>query len=171
MLVQSQYEKLFDEGVELLDKKQYKEALDKFQQAIDLNQEFIQAWVYKGICLEKLERYQEAIQCYEKALEINNVADLWYNKAATYCKMKRYSDALQCLNQVIDIEPDRPFVQTMKSLILEIPTVWSPPQIITNSDPDPNIKEAAKEAECPGKITQYNSYMEQDGQTEREIGD
>ena len=170
MLVQSRYEKLFDQGVELLDKKQYKEALNKFQQAIELNNKFIEAWVYKGICLEKLERYQEAIQCYEKALEINpNVADLWYNKGATYCKMKRYGDALQCLNRVIEIEPDRPFVQTMRSLILEIPPVWSQPQIKRDRPSKKDIEaEAAAEAELRLERTKQ-TYMNL--QKEIELGD
>ncbi len=64
--------------VELLDTKQYQQALTKFIESINLNQKFIQAWVYKGICLEKLEKYREAIKCYQQALEINpDVADLW----------------------------------------------------------------------------------------------
>ncbi|MDJ0713995.1 MAG: tetratricopeptide repeat protein [Prochloraceae cyanobacterium] len=170
MLVQSRYEQLFDEGVELLDKKQYKEALNKFQQAIDLNNKFIQAWVYKGICLEKLERYPEAIQCYEKALEINpDVADLWYNKGATYCKMKRYGDALQCLNRVIEIEPDRPFVQTMRSMILEIPPVWSQPQIKPDREPD-KVVENSKAAEAKLRL-ERNNQTYTNLQKEMERGD
>ncbi len=165
------HEKLFDEGVELLDKKQYQEALTKFQQSILLNNKFIQAWVYKGICLEKLEKYQEAIKCYKQALEINpDVADLWYNKGATYCKMRRYDDALYCLNKVEAIEPDRSFVRTMRSLILEIPPLWSQPQL--KPDKRPSDKELEDAAQAEAKLyveRQRETHNERYG--EMELGD
>ncbi|MCA1995206.1 MAG: tetratricopeptide repeat protein [Coleofasciculus sp. S288] len=69
------------------------------------------AWVYKGICLEQLQRYEAAIACYNQAIQINpNVADLWYNKGTTYCTVKRYNDALACFEQALEIDPpcDRP---------------------------------------------------------------
>ncbi len=166
--MQYRHEKLFDKGVELLDKEKYQEALNQFQQSILLNNKFIQAWVYKGICLEKLEKYPEAIQCYQQALEINpDTADLWYNKGATYCKMRLYNDALYCLDQVVAIEPDRPFARTMRSLILEIPPVWAQPSI--KPDERPSDKELEDAAKAEAKLyveRQRKTYTERYGEME-----
>ena len=171
--MQYQYEKLFDRGVELLDGKQYQEALGKFDQSIRLNQKFIQAWVYKGICLEKLERYTEAIECYQQALEINpDNADLWYNKSATYCKMRCYDHALNCLNKVTEIEPERPFVRTMRSLILDIPLVWSQPS--HKPDERPSDQELADSAAAAAKLQierQRPKETDTKQSRERKLGD
>ncbi|MEL6581390.1 MAG: tetratricopeptide repeat protein, partial [Cyanobacteria bacterium J06621_12] len=143
----------------------------KFNQSILLNQKFIQAWVYKGICLEKLEQYTEAIRCYQQALEINpDNADLWYNKSAAYCRMRRYDDALNCLNKVAKIEPERPFVRTMRSLILDIPLVWSQPSLEPNERPtDQELADAAAAAAKLQIERGRETYTKKSG--EIELGD
>lgn len=114
----------FDNGVTLLEEKEYAQALDCFQKAIDLQPHFVPAWVYKGISLEQLQRYDEAIDCYTQAIQINpNVADLWYNKGATYCVLKRYNDALTCFDKVLDIEPNHALAKTTRSLVITMPPI------------------------------------------------
>lgn len=42
------------------------------------------AWNNKGLSLYALGRYNEALYCYDKALEVQpNYANAWYNKAKT----------------------------------------------------------------------------------------
>jgi len=60
----------------MLGKKQledglYNEALNSFEQGILLNQNDPDLWNLKGITLRSLGRYDEAIECFNKSLEID----------------------------------------------------------------------------------------------------
>ena len=57
-------------GKKQLDDGQYNEALNSFDQAILLNQKDPDLWNLKGIALRSLGRYDEAIKCFNKSLEI-----------------------------------------------------------------------------------------------------
>ncbi|NJD53380.1 MAG: tetratricopeptide repeat protein [Candidatus Methanoperedens sp.] len=64
-------------------------------------------WVNKGNTLVESGMYQEAIQCYDKALEINpGMADVWNNKALAMARIARYEEAVTCYNKAIDLKPD-----------------------------------------------------------------
>ena len=50
--------------------KVYK-ALKSFDRALEISPSFAEAYYRKGVTLEKLRRYKEAIQCYEEALKLD----------------------------------------------------------------------------------------------------
>ena len=58
-------------GKKQLDDGHYDNALDLFEQAILLNQKDPDLWNLKGIALRSLGRYDEAIECFNKSLEID----------------------------------------------------------------------------------------------------
>ncbi len=62
----------------------YNESLDYFDQALRIDQNFSEAWYAKGVALHNMMRYDEAIQCYNRALAIDpgNAAVLSLKKAA-----------------------------------------------------------------------------------------
>jgi len=58
-------------GKKQLEDGQYDDALNSFQKAILLNQNDPDLWNLKGIALRSLGRYNEAIECFNKSLEID----------------------------------------------------------------------------------------------------
>ena len=58
-------------GKEQLDYGNYDNALDFFEQAISLDQKDPDLWNLKGIALRSLGRYNEAVECFNKSLEID----------------------------------------------------------------------------------------------------
>ena len=58
-------------GKKQLDDGRYDNALNLFEQAILLNQKDPDLWNLKGIALRSLGRYDEAIECFNKSLEID----------------------------------------------------------------------------------------------------
>ena len=58
-------------GKKQLDDGQYEDALNSFQKAISLKQNDPDLWNMKGIALRSLGRYNEAIECFNKSLEID----------------------------------------------------------------------------------------------------
>lgn len=67
---------------------------------------FIQSWNNRGNNFYNLGRYQEAIECYDKALEIDpNIAGIWYNKALCFYNLQRYQEGIDCHHRVVEIDP------------------------------------------------------------------
>ena len=64
-------DKLSEIGKKQLEDGQYENALNSFQKAISLNQNDPDLWNLKGITLRSLGRYNEAIECFNKSLEID----------------------------------------------------------------------------------------------------
>ena len=58
-------------GKKQLEDEDYNEALHSFEQAILLNQKDPDLWNLKGIALRSLGRYDEAIECFNKSLEVD----------------------------------------------------------------------------------------------------
>ena len=58
-------------GKKQLEDGQYDDALNSFEQAILLNQKDPDLWNLMGIALRSLGRYDEAIECFNKSLEID----------------------------------------------------------------------------------------------------
>jgi len=64
-------DELIKMGKKQLEDGQYDDALSLFQKAILLNQNDPDLWNLKGIALRSLGRYNEAIECFNKSLEID----------------------------------------------------------------------------------------------------
>jgi tetratricopeptide (TPR) repeat protein len=66
------------------------------------------AWYSKGCSLNSLGRYDEAVRCYEKALEIDpRFAMAWNNKGASLGNLGRYryDEAIRCYEKALEIDP------------------------------------------------------------------
>ena len=64
-------DELIKMGKKQLEDGQYDDALNLFQKAIVLNKNDPDLWNLKGIALRSLGRYNEAIECFNKSLEID----------------------------------------------------------------------------------------------------
>ncbi len=64
-------DELIKMGKKQLEDGQYDDALNLFQRAMSLNQNDPDLWNLKGIALRSLGRYNEAIECFNKSLEID----------------------------------------------------------------------------------------------------
>jgi len=64
-------DELIKMGKKQLEDGQYGDALNLFQKAILLNRNDPDLWNLKGIALRSLGRYNEAIECFNKSLEID----------------------------------------------------------------------------------------------------
>src|SRR5690606_38154983 len=65
-----------------------------------------QAYFGRGICLDALEQFEEAIADYNRALEFNNnVAELWYAKGDTHFNLSQRFDAVESYKKVIELDP------------------------------------------------------------------
>jgi tetratricopeptide (TPR) repeat protein len=69
------------------------------------------SWNNKGTSLFNLGRFEEAIECFNKALDIDsNHAILWSNKGQSLHKLGRYSEAVECYDKSLSLDPANNFI-------------------------------------------------------------
>ncbi|TRZ90245.1 MAG: tetratricopeptide repeat protein [Methanosarcinales archaeon] len=79
-----------------------------------------QEWYNKGITLGKLGKYDEAIKCYDKAIEIDpEDLDTWNNKGVALFNLGKYDEAIECYDKSIEINPEHVLAWILKGLVLE----------------------------------------------------
>ena len=74
-------------------------ALDYFNQCINIDSEFLDAYLRKGNCLHRLKRYTESIDCFDYVISrnpeyLNGIA--FFNKGNSLKEIKRIEDAIEC---------------------------------------------------------------------------
>ncbi|MCK4970844.1 MAG: tetratricopeptide repeat protein, partial [Thermoplasmata archaeon] len=93
--------------VGLKDEMQYEQAIAFYDKAIELNNNFDDAWNNKGNVLDDMGKYEDAIACYDKAIEINpNYEVAWNNKGYALGMLKRVEEAIECYDKAIEIKPN-----------------------------------------------------------------
>jgi tetratricopeptide (TPR) repeat protein len=101
--------KTYDEGVALLKKENYKDALAYFKKAVELDPEFAFAWDNVGICERKLDNYDAAIAAYNKSLAIDPKGKMpLQNLPYAYEFKKEYDNALKAIENLVAIYPNDP---------------------------------------------------------------
>lgn len=63
-------------------------------------------WNNKGNSLAHLGRFEDAIRCYDKAIELDSLlAPNWYNKENCLNKLGRFEEAVRCCDKAIELDP------------------------------------------------------------------
>ncbi|MGD1714055.1 tetratricopeptide repeat protein, partial [Dapis sp. BLCC M172] len=69
-----------------------------------MNPNYHKYWKNKGDALENLERYEEAIAAYEKAIEIQpDYYYTWDSKGIALINLERYEEAIAAYEKAIEI--------------------------------------------------------------------
>ncbi len=87
--------------------KQYKEAIECYEEAIKIDPENAPAYNDKGNVLYNLKQYDKAIVCYDEAIRINPAyAIAYYNKGNALHGLRQYDKAIVCYDEAIRINPE-----------------------------------------------------------------
>jgi tetratricopeptide (TPR) repeat protein len=100
----------------------------KSQQSSEINIENISqeeiksagSWIDKGNTLFIQKKFEEALDCYNKAIEFYpQCAPAWNNKATCLINLNRDEDAIDAFDRVLEIDPQDAHVWYFKALVLE----------------------------------------------------
>jgi tetratricopeptide (TPR) repeat protein len=73
------------------------------------------------LSLSSLKSHAEAIECYDKALEINpQNADAYYNKGLSLSSLKSHAEAIECYDKALEINPQNADAYYNKGLSLAL---------------------------------------------------
>ena len=92
-------------GMILFNQGRYDEALQAFDQSIQMNPKIAESWRYKGVVLLVTHHDREAIMCFDVATALEpSFATAWNNKAEAFYAMGRYDEALLACDKAIQID-------------------------------------------------------------------
>lgn len=119
MVTAHQFQPLYEQALFLVRSGQPSEALDLFDQAIDLQPDATDAWIEKGKILGVLGRYDDALPVFEQVLELqpNSVAALT-GKGDTLISLGHSEEALPLFDRALELSPDAAPALTGKGNVL-----------------------------------------------------
>ena len=101
---------LFSQGVGLLKKGKYEEAIIKFDEVLAINANNYQALINRGIAQGYLKQYPDMLASCQLAITIQkNDSYAWSCKGEALYNLRRYEDALISFNKAIIINPRDPY--------------------------------------------------------------
>ena len=82
-------------------------ALDDFQKSIDADPKAFRSYYYKGIVYSIEKKYKEAVECYNKSLEINEFqAHTNFRRAMAYYELGEYEKSMNDLDVALKLGMD-----------------------------------------------------------------
>ena len=99
---------LFRQGSELWNQGQYAEAIAAYDQAVQLQPDYVEAWYYRGFGLEELRHYEQALASYDEVIRLDPLHQyVWCRRGIVLLtRLQRYDEAFASYNKVIEIEPN-----------------------------------------------------------------
>ena len=89
--------------------QQHERALEHYDKAIALNPSLVDAHIWRHLSLNKLHRYDEAMESLQQAARLDPTAPaILHNLGIEYSKRGEFARAQETFNELIRIEPDSP---------------------------------------------------------------
>ena len=95
-------------GSAYFDKKEYDNAIEAYQKAVEINPKDDEAYNNMGSAYNHKKEYDNAIEAYQKAVEINPKRDeAYYNIGVAYGKKQEYDNAIEAYQKAVEINPKK----------------------------------------------------------------
>ncbi len=88
--------------------EQYSAAVESFDRAISLNGKEFSFHLWRGLALENLGRYVDAVESYTLALEIAELSLGYKYRGDAYSSLQQYPEAIADYSRIIEINPEDP---------------------------------------------------------------
>jgi hypothetical protein len=97
---------MYQQGMALMQNKEYSQASEFFEPITQLNPKSFDAWFYMGNTSGFRKHYSHSIDCYDKAVAINpNHAICQYNLGRAWYSQRNYKKAITCFQKALDLNP------------------------------------------------------------------
>jgi tetratricopeptide (TPR) repeat protein len=101
-----QLDEIMKAGYEALAARDYMKALDSFDQAIMLKEDYDVSWRLKGNTLDEMGYHEQALSCYKRALELYPESDeTWFSLGVCLFALGRYNEELICYDRALQYNP------------------------------------------------------------------
>jgi tetratricopeptide (TPR) repeat protein len=107
MTDRQQVKEKFNEGMRAFVKKNFKEAADRFSDAIQMEPDFALAYLSRGSSFNRMEKEDEAMGDFNKALELKpDYSRAYHLRGLLHEKRNENEKALEDFDHAIDLNPE-----------------------------------------------------------------
>ena len=110
-------EKLLNQGIALLEGGQYDRAIAIFDEALEINPRYAEAYNFRGVAYDEKGQYDKAISDCNKAIEINpGAAEAYLYRGVSYFYKKEYEKAWNDVHKVqnLGLQVDPEFLKALR---------------------------------------------------------
>jgi len=101
-----QLEEAMKGGYGAMADRDYMRALDNFDKAIMLKEDYDVPWRLKGNTLDEMGYHEQALECYKHALELKGDSDeTWFSLGNCLFSLGRYSEEITCYDRALQYNP------------------------------------------------------------------
>ena len=101
-MAKKEVEMFHKQAMSFLGQGEVQRAVEFFNKAINLDEDFFPAWNNKGIALLELKKYEQALDCFEQVIRINSLDRMvWYNKGYTLFMLKKYDESVTAFDNFL----------------------------------------------------------------------
>ena len=113
--------KLFEQGLKQYRLSDYDPALKNINEAIEKDDEFVEAYIIKGQIYEELEKYNPAIDAYKKAVDVDPefFPNVIYSIGLLHFKMGEYKKAKTQFEKFLNYDKGDPILQEKTNMRIE----------------------------------------------------
>ncbi|RYU92774.1 tetratricopeptide repeat protein [Emticicia agri] len=99
----------------------YEEAILYFTKAIQINPQYANAYMDRGLSLDALSYYQSAIQDFNIVIELkkDSVPDAYHNRGMAYKNFTKYTEAIQDFDKAIALNFNYPLTYNYRGICLD----------------------------------------------------
>ncbi len=95
----------YNQAQQLIESGEYEAAINEYDQAIAMKQDFAIAWSNRGFALGKLgNHYEKYSSCSQATIAAPNFAEAWNCKGSALFDLKEYEDAIREYNKAIAVD-------------------------------------------------------------------
>ncbi len=99
-------ETLMKEGYDAIAARDFMKALEKFDQAIMIKEDYDVPWRMKGNTLDEMGYHEQALECYKHALELFPESDeTWFSLGGCLFSLGRYAEEIVCYDRALQYNP------------------------------------------------------------------
>ena len=96
----------FEKGVDYINQGDYQQAIEEFNQVLNIDSEYVDAYCGIGIAHLYQKKYREAIETLEKAIALNpDKAIAYYLLGKAYKEIMNYGEAISAWNKFLALRP------------------------------------------------------------------
>jgi tetratricopeptide (TPR) repeat protein len=98
---------LYQQGHTLYHLSRYEEALKRYENAIEIKADYVEAWKEKGDTLSRLNQNEAAMDAYDRAIQLNpQYLDAWIRRGDVLNQLQRYDGAIASFEKAIELVPE-----------------------------------------------------------------